>query len=130
MVDEAGSNLERAGRLLGKSAARISKAARASAPRAGELARQSRQNAQPYLAQAVRFLRDHEDELKQAGATGARVVAARSAPPLLQPVVGAVVNELTRRPPVPLRDPNVRASSPDEPPAGELPAEDPPRNFF
>jgi hypothetical protein len=93
-----------AGRTMGRLARSARKAAREKEPEARRLA----SKAKPVAEQAGRFIREHDDEIKRAASTSARIVATRSAPPVLRPVIVAVSDELTRRP----AQPRQRQASP------------------
>jgi hypothetical protein len=105
--EQSGSN--EVARRLGRSAGKFAKAARAAAkraqPEAERLAQQARpaaerlaQQAKPAAQRAGKFLREHEGEIRQAGAASARIVASKSTPPVLRPIVGMVVDEVARMP--------------------------------
>jgi hypothetical protein len=88
---------ERAGRAAGRSARRLAKAARGAQPEAERRARAAAEATRPLLDGTRRFVREHEDELKSAGAAGARLAASRAAPPILRPAVQVVTDDLASR---------------------------------
>lgn len=107
------------------------KARTSGAPEAERLARQARQAAEsnlPHvrrasrqaLSGAQRFAQDHDDEFRQAGLQAARMLASRSVPLPLQPVVAAATNDLARRSAAPSKPAD--AAPADAQPAAEEPA--------
>lgn len=113
-----------AGRRLGDF---VRRARTSGAPEAERLARQARQVAesnlphvkrasQQALSGAQRFAQDHDDEFRQAGLQAARMLASRSVPLPLQPVVAAATNDIARRSATP-------AKPADAAPAGVPPSE-------
>ena len=120
--EQLGQGAERVGRALGRFARKAratgKELAREARPEAERLARQARiaaDAARPHLEragrEAVKYAREHEDEIKQAARTGAEVTARRAIPLPLRPIVDAVEQDRRRRPP--LRDDR----APDDPPA-------------
>ncbi len=79
---------------LGHSVGRLRRKLRQSQPRAEKTARGAIDAARPAAERAGQFLQEHEDEIKRAGAAGARIVVNRAAPPALRPVVSAMDREL------------------------------------
>lgn len=105
-------------RKLGRSAGKFARAARAAAkraqPEAERYARRARPIAEGASRRAGKFLTEHEGQIRQAGATSARIVVNRTTPPLLRPIVSVVVDEMARQPQ--RRLPPGEAEPPDEPP--------------
>lgn len=92
---------------LGRSAGKFAKAARSAARRAQpeveRVARQARpeaerlaRQAKPAVERAGRFVREHDDEIRQATSTSARMVVNRSTHPLLRPFASMVVDGFAR----------------------------------
>ena len=83
----------------------------------------AKQASQRALYGAQRFARDHDDEFRQAGLQAARMLASRSVPFPLQPVVTAATNDIARRS-------STAAKRPDPAPANVEPdaAQSPPRD--
>lgn len=102
---EPGQRGATAGRKLGEFVRRARTSAR---PEAERLAQQVREISETGLPQvrdasrralegAGRFAQDHDDEFRQAGLQAARMLASRSVPLPLQPVVAAATDDLARR---------------------------------
>lgn len=119
-----------AGRKLGDL---VRRARTSGAPEAERLARQARQMAETHLPQvkqssrqalsgAQRFAQDHDDEFRQAGLQAARMLASRSVPLPLQPVVAAATNDLARRSATPAK--SADAARPEAQSETEHPARD------
>jgi ABC-type nitrate/sulfonate/bicarbonate transport system substrate-binding protein len=124
-----GANSGAAGRKLGQFVRKARTSARPEAERLAHQARdlaethlpQVRQTSQEALGRAGRFAQEHDDEFRQAGLQAARMLASRSVPLPLQPVVAAATDGLARRSATP-------AKPVDAPPAEEQPeAEEPAR---
>lgn len=81
---------------LGKAASRFRKAARRAQPEVERQARAAAQAARPAADRALRFVREHDNEIRSAGTMGARAVASRVGPPGLRPVMLVVADELVR----------------------------------
>lgn len=111
---------ERIGRSLGRFARAARAAARTAQPEAERLAKQARdaaEAARPHVQRAAgdaaeraaRFLQEHDQEIKRAASTGARIVAYRSTPAYLRPIVSAATEDLLRSS-APRRDPRQEAA--------------------
>lgn len=81
---------------LGRSVGRLRRKLRQSQPKAEKTARRALDAARPAAARAGQFVREHEDEIKQAGIAGARIAVNRATPPGFRPVVSAVDRELSK----------------------------------
>jgi len=95
------------GRSLGRLARSARAAARAAQPEAERLARQALEAGEaavPHVKRASRaaaeragqFVRDNNDDIQRAAATGASLAAGRSGP-ILRPVILAVADEVNRK---------------------------------
>ena len=135
MVDEHGPSdvnestpPESSAAALSRSAARLAKAARRAGrrtqPRATRLPVEGMSAARPVLERTGRFVRQHEDALKQAGMTAARVIAPRVVSPAMRPVVTTLTNGLATPAPPGARndkcDQSVEAESKPEQGSGPL----------
>jgi hypothetical protein len=100
---------ERLGESLGRLVKRARAASRAAQPEAEQLARQARaaaESALPHIQRASagaaartgRFVREHEDEIRQLAGTAGRLMVSRAGPPALRPVMFGALDGLMRRP--------------------------------
>ena len=104
-ASDDGANSGAVGRRLGQFVRKARTSARPEAERLAHQARdlaethlpQVKQSSQQALGRAGRFAQEHDDELRQAGVQAARMLAARSVPLPLQPVVTAATDGLARR---------------------------------
>jgi len=81
---------------LGRGAGRLRRRIRKAQPGAEKAVQAAARAAAPAAGKAMEFVREHEDELKRAGAAGARALARRATPPVLRPVISAMESELGR----------------------------------
>jgi hypothetical protein len=117
---------ERVGRTLGRFTRAARAAARTAQPgvqreaeRLAQQAKAAAETARPHVQRAAgnaaeraaQFLQDHDEEIKRAASTGARIVAYRSTPAYLRPIVSAATEEFIR--PAPRRDPRHEAAAED-----------------
>ncbi|MDZ7728522.1 MAG: hypothetical protein U5Q44_10225 [Dehalococcoidia bacterium] len=102
-------------RRLGTAASRLRRAARKAQPEVERQARTAAAAARPAAEKALRFVREHDREIKSAGTMGARAMASRVGPPALRPVMLVVADEL-------VRDKGRPAPADDAPEADELAA--------
>lgn len=100
---------------LGRGVAGLRRNLRRSQPQAEKAARAAVEAARPAAERALRFVQEHEDEIKQVGAAGARIVVNRATPPALRPVVSAVERELSRDAGTPEQDQPGRPEPKPEP---------------
>jgi hypothetical protein len=122
----------RLGGVLGRAARRAvalgEEAAREARPEAERLAQQARaaaEAARPRIEeagrQAIRYVRDHDEEIKRAAIVAGEITARQVMPARLRPIVHAIEADRWRR--APLRDdrmpPAPRAAAPDAPGGSE-----------
>ncbi len=95
----------RLGRSAGKFARAARKAAKKAQPEAERLAHEARPAAQrfanharPAAERAGRFVQEHNQEIRSVAGNSARMMAYRSSPPMLRPIVSIVVDEMAKRP--------------------------------
>ncbi|MFQ5381210.1 MAG: hypothetical protein ACE5EF_06265 [Dehalococcoidia bacterium] len=91
---KADQDRESAAARLGRRAGRLRRKVRESRPDIEGAIESAVQAATPAAGKAAQFVREHQDELKRAGATGARALARRAAPPVIRPVLSAIEDEL------------------------------------
>lgn len=116
---------ERVGRSLGRFARAARAAARTAQPgaqreveRLAKQAKAAAETARPHVQRAAgtaaeraaQFLQDHDEEIKRAARTGAHIVAYRSTPAYLRPIVSAATEDLLR-PSAPRRDARQEAAT-------------------
>lgn len=94
---ESARRIEHLAARLGRGVGRIRGKLRRSRPDAKTAALGAIEAARPSAERARQFVKEHEEEIKRAGAMGAGILANRAAPPVLRPVVSALSHDLSKK---------------------------------